>query len=149
MKPPIVLVIDADPMAHDHIADALADEECMILGAGSEAVALRLAERRPPGVVILDAASVRAPAELVQRLQRIAPRLLALIAIDDASLDGATNLAAVGAVLCKPLDPEVLQSAVRSSSRLSAMTDDTAQVPEGVVPAHAVWRRIATTRGRG
>jgi len=146
---PLVLVIDADPAVHDSVAEALAEIECVLLGARSEALALQLAARRSPSVVIIDAASVAAPADLVRRLQEIVPHIRALVTTGDAAGAPLAQLATLGPVLRKPLDPERLRSAVRSLSRLSAMTDGVAELRQDTTTTQSVWRRIATTRRHG
>jgi DNA-binding response OmpR family regulator len=149
MDAPIVLVIDAEPAVHDRVGEALAEEECMLLGARSETLALWLAARRPPSVVIIDAGSVPAPAEVLLRLQQIVPHVRALVLTSDPVESGTARWASVGPVLHKPLDPARLRSTVRSLSRLSAMTSGVAEMRGDAAAVHAVWRRIATTRRHG
>jgi DNA-binding response OmpR family regulator len=148
MEPPVILVIDTDSAAHDRVADALADEHCVLLGARSESLAIYLARRRPPNVVIVDAESVRSPSALVERLQSIVPNLRALVTTRNVRDGGVARLGSVGPILPKPIDVDRLQSTVRSLSRLSAMTSGVADLRADAIATHAVWRRIATVRER-
>lgn len=147
MDTPLVLVIDADPATHDEVAESLAEVDCVLLGARSEALALQLAARRFPAIVLIDTASVADPAELFARLQQIVPHVRAVITTA-ASSGAVARLVAVGPVLRKPLDPERLRATIRSLSRLSAMANCVADMREEAAATQAVWRRIATTHWR-
>lgn len=126
---PAVLVVDFDPDTHMMLDGALPEAECAIISTRSAEMALKMAERRPPAVLVVDA-KLSGLSYLTERLRRLSPHIhhVLLVGVDqqiDASRPGG------GSVLRKPLDVSRVRSALRSALRLSAMT-------AGVKRMHAV-----------
>src|SRR4051812_20532024 len=71
---PVVLVVDIDPETHLATDGALPEAECVLVGARSAEMALKLAERRPPSVLVVDG-KIGGLSYLAERLRRVTPHL--------------------------------------------------------------------------
>ena len=120
---PVVLIVDADPETHLVADGALPESECAIIGARSAEMGLKLAERRPPSVLVVDA-KLGALGYLTERLRRISPHIhiVMLVPPDQATQAAAARLGGVGSMLRKPIEVTRLRSTVRTVLRLSAMS---------------------------
>jgi len=120
---PVVLVVDVDPDTHNLTEGAFGDAECVLLATRSADMALKLAERRPPTVLVVGE-KIGGLAYLGERLRRLTPHLhIILLASAERAMDAVSHpQAGVGTVLTKPVDALRFRTAVRTVLRLSAMS---------------------------
>jgi DNA-binding response OmpR family regulator len=99
---------------------------------------LKLAERRPPSVLIVDA-KLGGFGYLTERLRRISPHihLVLLVAPDDPVEAASARLGGAGSMLRKPLDTVRFRSTLRTVLRLSAMSAGVKRM-RGAHDEHAV-----------
>ena len=125
---PFVLVVDTDPATHLIADQALPIGEFPHFSARSVEIALKMAERRPPSVLVVDE-NVAGFGHLVDKLRALAPHLRVLVLVGHApTTDISARLARLGTVLHKPLEAARFRSMVRTVARLSAMTAGVAQM---------------------
>jgi DNA-binding response OmpR family regulator len=119
----VVLIVDVDPETHLVTEGALTEGECTFIGARSAEMGLKLAERRPPSVLVVDA-KLSGFGYLTERLRRISPHihLVLLVAPDHPVETASARLGGVGSLLRKPLDVVRFRSTLRTVLRLSAMS---------------------------
>jgi DNA-binding response OmpR family regulator len=119
-----VLLIDADPELHTELAHAV-HGEFSFYGAKTVELGLRIASRRPPAVVVVDA---HAPGprieEVVAALRAVSHgvRLIFVTSHDDP--DERARLMTLGPVLPKPFEIDRLKHLVKNAVRLRGMSDD-------------------------
>lgn len=120
---PVVLIVDLDPETHLITDSALSDAECTFISARTAEMGLKLAERRPPSVLVVDA-KLGGFGYLTERLRRLSPHihLVLLVAPDDSLETASARLGGVGSLLRKPLDVVRFRSTLRTVLRLSAMS---------------------------
>lgn len=131
---PVVLVVDLDPDTHAVAEGALPENECALVSARSPEIALKMAERRPPSVLVIGD-RIQGLAYLSERLRRLTPHLHVLLltsqdqpqepnpfsAPDPAAARASQRAAGVGSVLRKPVDVGRFRSTLRTALRLAAM----------------------------
>ena len=125
---PFVLVIDFDPATHLIADQALLPGEFPHFSARAAETALKMAERRPPSVLVVDE-GVAGLGHVVEKLRALAPHLRVIVLLNQApSSEISARLARLGSVLHKPLEAGRLRTMVRTVARLSAMTAGVAQM---------------------
>jgi CheY-like chemotaxis protein len=114
-RAPLILVVEDDPDIRDALYDALTDWSYLVRTADHGAQALEILGRGlRPDLVLLDLTMpVMDGVELRRRM--LADPELAFIPtiVVTARIDAPVDLLRAHAVLRKPLDPEVLEAAVR------------------------------------
>lgn len=120
---PVVLIVDVDPDTHALAEGAFAESECVVVGSRSADMALKLAERRPPAVLVVGD-RIGGIAYLGERLRRLSPHLhIILLTSVDRAMDAVSHRqAGVGTVLARPVDARRFRATVRTVLRLSAMS---------------------------
>jgi DNA-binding response OmpR family regulator len=145
----VVLLVDADPAVHDLVSRAITTE-CAFLGARTAELALRLAVKRAPAVVILDdQLPETTPDQLFAEIKAQCPGTRAILVTSSRDPDHTAKLATMGPVLTKPLDEERLRVAVRAVLRLHAMSAGVERMKTGEFPALPNLHRSAPTRREG
>ena len=123
---PTVLFLHRDPVVHQLVAAALADD-FELVGALSPADASRLAAEQQPQVVVIDAESAGGDVEaLLSQLRARDPHLGAVFFADARHPDKAWRLADLGVVLPRAHDLARLAHAVRSQHRRAQQARDEA-----------------------
>lgn len=129
---PVVLIVDIDPDTHTLSDGALPETECVLVNARSSEIALKMAERRPPAVLVIGD-RVAGVSYLTDRLRRLSPHLhVVLLATQDPPQEGGLfshgessaarlRTTAAASTLRKPVDPARFRSTLRTALRLSAM----------------------------
>ena len=147
----VVIVVDRDPAEHERIAAALGGEHA-VLGATTSAAAIKLAEKRPPAVVIVEAtgdpggpaASVGAAEALVLELRKRDPHVQAIFVCGPGA-GRPPRLAARGSILVRPTEPAALRDLVTNCLRLKDVAEGVDRLHTGAGRASDV-RRSAPTR---
>jgi CheY-like chemotaxis protein len=106
MKSRPILVVDDDEWFLSVIELALAEEGYLVATAPNGAVALKLVERQPPALILLDIKMPKMGGRTFAQAYRQQPGPHAPIVVMTAAVDAALHAAAVGAValLAKPFD---------------------------------------------
>ncbi len=125
-----VLVIDADLATHEVVQKAVGGE-CTVLGARTRAQGVTIAGRRPPDVVIADASlgNLAGLASDIRGLNANA-RFVYLVAAD-VPRGEVSLLTPLGSVVVRPVDADRIRAAVRSATRLAAMSVDVQRMRTG------------------
>jgi DNA-binding response OmpR family regulator len=120
---PVILIVDVDPDTHTLAEGTFAENECVVLTSRSAEMALKLAERRPPAVLVVGD-RIAGLAYLGERLRRLTPHLhIVLLTSADKAMDAVSHRqAGVGTVLARPVDSVRFRATVRTVLRLSAMS---------------------------
>lgn len=120
---PIVLVVDIDPDTHIVSDGVLPDTECELVSARSADIALKLAERKPPSVLVISD-RIAGIAYVCERIRRISPHLhIVLLTAQEQAPEALPHRGSgFGSTLRKPLDKARLRSTLRTVLRLSAMS---------------------------
>ncbi len=110
-----VLIVDDDPTIRELVGEVLADAGHEVVGAPDGTVALDLAERQRPALILLDVCLPCMSAEEFAQAYRRRPGPRAPIIVFTAG-DGAAHTARIGAVgyLPKPFDIEQLVEIVEA-----------------------------------
>jgi len=119
---PVVLVVDVDPETHLVTERSLPETECIHVGARSVEMALKLAERRPPSVLVVDG-KIGGLTFLAERLRRLSPHLHLLVLVaHDHTVDPAAPRPPGGtSLLRKPIEAMRYRNTLRTVLRLAAM----------------------------
>jgi CheY-like chemotaxis protein len=128
---PVVLVVDIDPDTHTLTEGALPETECALVSARSSEIALKMAERRPPAVLVIGD-RVSGAVYLTERLRRLAPHLHVVVLtspdppqepglFSHADANAGRTRATAASMLRKPVDPSRFRTTLRTALRLSAM----------------------------
>jgi len=114
---PVVLFLHRDPVVHQLVAAAFADE-LEVLSALTMADAQRLATEHDVALVLVDAETADGNADvLVSELRARVPQMRAIFFADPRRPDKAWRLADLGTVLPRAHDLDRLRVAVRSQMR--------------------------------
>lgn len=121
MEKPAVLLLERDATVIDAALESFAGE-VEVLVAKTLDLAVRVAARKPPAVVVIDAEMAgTSPAETVFRLRAYAPSSrVVFVAAPGFELD--RRYTQLGTVLRKPLTGERLADAIRNALRLQNMS---------------------------
>lgn len=119
---PVVLVVDVDLETHLVTERSLPETECIHVGARSAEMALKLAERRPPSVLVVDG-KIGGLMYLAERLRRLSPHLHLLVLVaPDHKIDPAAPRQPGGtSLLRKPIEAVRYRNTLRTVLRLAAM----------------------------
>jgi DNA-binding NtrC family response regulator len=121
MSSRIVLLIDADATSVG-VATAALGKEAEVVVARTREVALLIAGKRPPAVVVIDESLLEGPPfRLIQQMLALSPemRTVVLSSSDDAAR--AAHLSLLGPVLKRPVEPAKLRQLVRRALQFSLM----------------------------
>jgi DNA-binding NtrC family response regulator len=125
----VVIVVDRESAVHEVVAKAVG-AECAVLGATGAELALKLAERRAPAIALIEASSNEDDGvTLVASLRERSPHMQAIF-VCAKDVGTPPRLAALGAILHKPIDPTQLRAVVLECLKLR-------DISEGVDRLHA------------
>jgi len=128
---PVVLVVDADPATHLASEGALPETECMVMGARTAEMALKMAERRPPAVLVVDA-RLGGITYLTERLRRLSAHLhIVHLVASDHVVDPSQRQPGGISLLRKPFEAARFRSTLRTVLRLSAMSAGVKRMHDG------------------
>jgi DNA-binding response OmpR family regulator len=135
MTGPLVLLLHRDPVTQEIIAGSLGDEFEIVAAHTTEQM-LRIAERRPPAVAVIEIDVIDRATQLYAQLQARGD-VRAIFLVDGNEPRDAWTLTGLGTVLPKTTDIERLRNAIRKVVRLQAMSagverlrTDTGRLPE-------------------
>lgn len=128
---PVVLVVDIDPDTHLASEGALPEAECVVMGARTAEMALKMAERRPPAVLVVDA-RLGGIGYLTERLKRLSPHLhIVHLVAPDHVVDPSQKQPGGASLLRKPFEAARFRSTLRTVLRLSAMSAGVKRMHDG------------------
>ena len=141
----VVLLVDADPAVHELVARAITSE-CAFLGARNADLAIRLASKRAPAILIIDDQLPESAEAFYADMKASHPNIRAVLLTESRDPEHTAKLATMGPVLAKPLDEERLRIAVRSALRLYAMSAGVERMKTGEFSLPQIHRGAPTRR---
>ena len=108
----LTLLVARDVATHELAASCLSGA-CALLGATTLALAVELAEERPPSLVVIEDGIDGAPADVVAaRVRAHAPHARVMVLLASSHEEVPASLPALGPILRKPLDSASFYEAV-------------------------------------
>jgi DNA-binding response OmpR family regulator len=148
MSLPVILLVDADTTVHD-LANEVLGNEGAVLGARTAPLALRMAGKRSPAVVVIDDELTEStPEKFLADLRDVSPMVRAALLTRSREPQHTARLSTLGPVLVKPLDGDRLLVVVRSLLRLRSMAEGVERMKTGEFPPVSDRSRIPTRRVR-
>jgi len=141
----VVLLVDADPAVHELVSRAITSE-CAFLGARNPELAMRLASKRAPAILIIDDQLPDGVESFYASIKGRYPNVRAVLLTESRDPEHTAKLATMGPVLAKPLDEERLRVAVRAALRLQAMSAGVERMKTGEFSLPQIHRGAPTRR---
>lgn len=149
---PVVLIVDVDPDTHSVTDGSMPETECALMSARTTEVALKMAERRPPTVLVVGD-RMGGISYLSERLRRLTPHLHVILLAsqelphdtlftppDPASARQPLRAGGATSLIRKPFDSARFRSTLRTVLRLAAMAAGVKRMHGGTTESSTMAR---------